>query len=84
MTVSAPPEAPRPLVVEEPLVDVQEALIEEARRRARRRRLRYAASALAVGAIALVVLIGHERRIAGVHFQRANGVLAIEVRHGGV
>jgi Tol biopolymer transport system component len=56
VTITAPPEAPRPSPVEEPReADAQEALIEEARRRARRRQVRYGASALAVGAIALAV-----------------------------
>jgi Tol biopolymer transport system component len=56
VTVTAPPEAPRPSPLEEPLdVEAQEALIKEARRRARRRQAHYAGSALAVGAIALAV-----------------------------
>ncbi len=56
MTVTAPPEAPRRSPVEEALdVEAQEALIKEARRRARRRHAQYAGSALAVGAIALIV-----------------------------
>jgi len=66
VTITRPPEAPRPSIVEEPPdvyapdVDAQEALIEEARRRARRRRMCYAASALALGVIALAVFgFGH-------------------------
>lgn len=64
MTVTAPPEAPRPVFVEEPPeVDAQEALIEEARRRARRRRLRYAACMLAAGAFAVAAFAsGHRGR----------------------
>jgi len=71
VTVTAPPEAPRPVFVEEPLeVDAQEALIEEAlieeaRRRARRRRLRYAACSLAASAVAVAVAVfasGHGGR----------------------
>jgi Tol biopolymer transport system component len=56
MSVTAPPEAPRRVVVEEPPdVDAQEALIEEARRRARRRRQAYAAAALlAAGTVAFL------------------------------
>jgi len=50
MTVTAPPpEAPRPSPGQEPVdVEAQEALIKEARRRARRRQMGYAASTLAV------------------------------------
>ena len=66
MTVTAPPEAPRPVPVEEPPeveVDAQEALIEEARRRARRRRMRYAACLLAASAVAVAVFAsGHGGR----------------------
>ena len=45
------------MLVDESLeVDAQEALIEEARRRTRRRRLGYAAGALAVAVIATIYL----------------------------
>jgi len=54
MTVTAPPQRPRPREHERP--DDLEALIEEARRRARRRRLRNAAAAVAAAAIALGAL----------------------------
>lgn len=50
MTVSAPPRPPQPRVPADP-----EALIEEARRRARRRRLWYTASALIAAAGSLAV-----------------------------
>ncbi len=61
MSVSAPPEAPRsPLVEEPPDSDAQEALIEEARQRTRRRRVRYASSAFGIGVIAVAVFgFGH-------------------------
>ncbi|MFL5875860.1 MAG: hypothetical protein ACJ76T_08245 [Solirubrobacteraceae bacterium] len=61
MTVTAPPEGLRPVFVEGPAeVNAQAALIEEARRRARRRRLRYAAALFAVSAAALAVFAsGH-------------------------
>jgi WD40-like Beta Propeller Repeat len=51
VTITAPPEAPRPPLVEEPLHDdAQEALIEEARQRARRRRRRHAGGAFLIAA----------------------------------
>jgi Tol biopolymer transport system component len=64
VTITAPPEAPRSVLVDDPAeVDAQEALIEEARRRARRRRLRYAAGLLAVSAAAFAVFAtGHGGR----------------------
>jgi hypothetical protein len=63
VTVTAPPESPRPTSIQEPLdVEAQEALIKEARRGARRRQQRYAASTLAVGARSLAVF-GCPRRL---------------------
>ncbi len=51
MSVIAPPEAPRPPLVEElPYDDAQEALIEEARQRTRRRRRRCAGGAFLIAA----------------------------------
>lgn len=99
MTVTAPPpEAPRPSPGQESLdVEAQEALIKEARRRARRRQMGYAASALAVGAIVLAGF-GVSNRGGGRAGQSgesaatvgggadltlpANGVLAIEDNKG--
>ena len=58
MTVTAPPEAPRPVFVEQPPeVDAQEALIEEARQRTRRRRRRRWGAVLAFVAIAGVSIL---------------------------
>jgi len=87
------------MLVDESLeVDAQEALIEEARRRTRLRRLGYAAGALAVAVIALAVLgFGHHWGVgqSGVRAApsglapisrlpaRANGVLTVEVRRAG-
>jgi dipeptidyl aminopeptidase/acylaminoacyl peptidase len=61
MTVAAPPKPPTPSEVEgRPEVDLLEALIEEARQRARRRRLRYAACLVAASAVAVAVFAsGH-------------------------
>src|SRR6478672_11344436 len=59
MTVTAPPQTPRPREPERP--DDLEALIEEARRRARRRRLRNAAAAVAAAAIAIGAHAWHAR-----------------------
>jgi hypothetical protein len=57
MTVAAPPKPPAPREVEaRPQVDPLEALIEEARRRARRRRQLYGLSAALIAAAALIGL----------------------------
>ena len=97
MTVTTRPEVPRALSVEELLgVDAEQALIEEARRRARRRRMRYASAALVAGLVGLAVFTFGDRaqlaRPAGARAApsapasirrlpaRANGVLAIEDR----
>src|SRR6266576_7172454 len=97
MTVtSPPPEAPRPSAGEERLdVEAQEALIKEARRRARRRQMGYAASTLAVTAIVLAGFgVSHRgggrarqsgesaapSAAAPISNLPANGVLAVEDR----
>lgn len=99
MTVTAPPpEAPRPSPGHEPLdAEAQEALIKEARRRARRRQMGYAASTLAVGAIVLAGFgVSHRgggragqsgegaapSAVAPISRLPANGVLAIEDNKG--
>jgi Tol biopolymer transport system component len=53
MSISAPPKASRPPLLKPPAVDTQDALIEEARQRARRRRRLYGATALVGGLIAI-------------------------------
>ena len=62
MPVSAPPQHPGPTVTTEQ--DRYEALIEEARQRARRRRQTYGAVAVAIAAVvaATVVISGSRRR----------------------
>ena len=99
MTFTAPPpEAPRPSPGQEPLdVEAQEALIKEARRRARRRQVGYATSTLAVGAIVLAGFgVSHRgggragqsgesaapSAVAPISSLPANGVLAIEDNKG--
>lgn len=56
MTVTAPPRLPRPEVPHDP--EALEALIEEARRRARRRRQAYGASALVAAAVGVGAFFG--------------------------
>jgi photosystem II stability/assembly factor-like uncharacterized protein len=56
MTITAPPRRPRHEA--EPRHDDREALIEEARRRARRRRAVYGLAALAAGAATVGILVG--------------------------
>ena len=60
MSVAAPPRPPRPSdpVTHGEFDALVEALIEEARQRARRRRRKYGAAALVVAAVALVSFIG--------------------------